>query len=41
MFVPMFRLLEEGVAVDVVAPKKGVINGAHGYSLKVTKTMQA
>lgn len=39
VFVPLFRLLEEGVEVDVVAPKKGVINGEHGYQLKVTKTI--
>lgn len=39
LFVPYFRLLEEGVEVDVVAPKTGVIRGEHGYSIKVSKTI--
>jgi protease I len=39
VFVPYFRLLEEGVDVDIAAPEKGVIHGEHGYSMKVTKTI--
>ena len=39
LFVPYFRLLEEGVEVDIVAPKTGVIHGEHGYSLNITKTI--
>ncbi len=39
LFFPYFRLLEEGVEVDVVAPQAGVIRGEHGYSMKVTKTI--
>jgi len=39
LFFPYFRLLEEGVEVDVAAPEKGVIHGEHGYSLKITTTI--
>jgi protease I len=39
LFFPYFRLLEEGVDVDIAAPSTGVINGEHGYSLKITKTI--
>ena len=37
-FFPYFRLLEEGLEVDVVAPKKGHIEGEHGYEFEVDKT---
>ena len=40
LFFPYFRLLEEGVEVDIAAPHKGVIQGEHGYSLKITKTIE-
>ena len=39
VFFPYFRLLEEGVEVDIAAPQKGVIQGEHGYSLKISKTI--
>ena len=39
LFFPYFRLLEEGVHVDIAAPETGVIHGEHGYSLKITKTI--
>jgi protease I len=39
VFFPYYRLLEEGVEVDVAAPQKGVIHGEHGYSLKIAKTI--
>ncbi len=39
LFFPYFRLLEEGVDVDVAAPQTGVIHGEHGYSLNITKTI--
>jgi archaeal arginyl aminopeptidase len=39
LFFPLFRLLEEGVEVDVAAPQAGVIYGEHGYSLQITKTI--
>jgi protease I len=31
LFVPYFRLMEEGVAVDVAAPVKETISGENGY----------
>ncbi len=39
LFFPYFRLLEEGVHVDIAAPQKGTIGGEHGYSLNITKTI--
>jgi protease I len=39
LFFPYFRLLEEGVEVDIAAPQIGMINGEHGYGLKITKTI--
>jgi protease I len=39
LYFPYFRLLEEGVEVDIAAPQKGVIHGEHGYGLKITKTI--
>jgi protease I len=39
LFFPYFRLLEEGVEVDVAAPTAGVIRGEHGYSLKAAITI--
>jgi hypothetical protein len=33
LFFPYFRLLEEGVEVDIAAPQKGHIHGEHGYGL--------
>lgn len=38
LFFPYFRLLEEGIEVDIVAPKKGHIEGEHGYGLEINKT---
>jgi protease I len=38
LFFPYFRLLEEGVEVDIAAPKKGHIEGEHGYDLEIEKT---
>jgi protease I len=40
LFFPYFRLLEEGVEVDIAAPQKGIIQGEHGYSLQVTKAIE-
>ncbi|MBI2859407.1 MAG: type 1 glutamine amidotransferase [Chloroflexi bacterium] len=34
MFVPFFRLLEEGIVTDVAAPAKDKITGKKGYSLE-------
>lgn len=41
LFFPYFRLLEEGFEVDIAAPQKGTIQGEHGYSLEITKTIDA
>ncbi len=38
LYFPVFRLIEEGVEVDIVAPKKGAIQGEHGYGMKIEKT---
>ena len=38
LFFPYFRLLEEGIEVDIAVPKKGHIHGENGYSLKVDLT---
>jgi len=38
LFFPYFRFLEEGFEVDIAAPKKGHIEGEHGYGLEVDKT---
>ncbi len=38
LFFPYFRLLEEGLEVDIAAPKKGHIEGEHGYDLEIEKT---
>ena len=38
LFFPYFRLLEEGLVVDIAAPKKGHIKGEHGYGLEIDKT---
>jgi protease I len=38
LFFPYFRLLEEGLEVDIAAPKKGRIEGEHGYDIEVEKT---
>jgi archaeal arginyl aminopeptidase len=38
LFFPYFRLLEEGFEVDIAAPKKGGIQGEHGYGLEIQRT---
>ena len=38
LFFPYFRLLEEGLHVDIAAPEKGHIEGEHGYGVEVEKT---
>jgi len=41
LFYPYFRLLEEGVEVDIASPKKGRIEGERGYEIEVEKTFGA
>jgi len=38
LFFPYFRFLEEGFDVDIASPKKGHIEGEHGYELEIEKT---
>ena len=38
LFFPYFRLLEEGFEVDIAGPKKGHIEGEHGYGAEIGKT---
>lgn len=37
LFFPYFRLLEEGLEVDIAAPKEGSIQGEHGYDLEIKR----
>jgi archaeal arginyl aminopeptidase len=39
LLVPYYRLLEEGIKVDVVSMKKEPIKGKHGYEVEVTKSL--
>jgi protease I len=39
LLVPYYRLLEEGIKVDVASMKKKPIKGKHGYEVAVTKTL--
>ncbi len=39
LFVPYYRLLEEGIETDIVSIKKGLIKGKHGYEAEATKTL--
>jgi protease I len=38
LLVPYYRLLEEGIKVDVASMKKQPIKGKHGYEVEVSKT---
>ena len=38
LFFPYFRMLEEGIEVDVAAPLKGRIEGEHGYGFEIEKS---
>ena len=40
VFFPYFRLLEEGLEVDIAAPQKGEIHGMRGYDLQIDKTFK-
>ncbi len=39
LLVPYYRLLEEGLEVDIASMKKETIKGKHGYEVNVTKTL--
>ena len=38
LFFPYFRMLEEGIEVHVAGPKKGEIQGEHGYGFEIGMT---
>lgn len=40
LFVPYYRLKEEGIQVDIASMKKGRIRGKHGYEIEVNKTLE-
>ena len=40
LFVPFYRLKEEGIHVDIASIKKGEIKGKHGYEVDVDKTLK-
>lgn len=39
LLVPYYRLLEENIAVDVAAPKRGAITGKHGYPFEASRSL--
>ncbi len=39
LFVPYYRLLEEGIETDIASLKKGLIKGKHGYEAEATKSL--
>ncbi len=39
LLVPYYRLMEEGIHVDVASMKKGSIKGKHGYEVQVDKAL--
>lgn len=40
LLVPLYRLQEEGIEVDVASHRKGTIKGKHGYEVAVNKTLE-
>ncbi len=39
LLVPYYRLIEEGIKVDMASMQKGTIRGKHGYEVKVDRTL--
>jgi archaeal arginyl aminopeptidase len=39
LLVPLYRLREEGIEVDIASMQKGTIRGKHGYEIAVNKTL--
>lgn len=39
LLVPYYRLLEEGISVDVVSLNRGAITGKHGYEVESDKSL--
>jgi protease I len=40
LLVPYYRLLEEGLEVDIASVKKGLIRGKHGYEIQANRTLK-
>ncbi len=40
LFVPYYRLKEEGIEVEISSMKKGKITGKHGYEIDADKTFE-
>lgn len=40
LLVPLYRLKEEGVTVDIASIKKGKIKGKHGYEVEANKSLK-
>ncbi len=40
LLVPYYRLIEDGIEVDVISIKKGTIKGKHNYEIKIDKTLK-
>ena len=40
LLVPYYRLIEEGIKVDIVSIRKGNIKGKHGYQVMIDKTLE-
>ncbi len=40
LFFPLFRFQEEGIEVHVAGPKKGEIQGEHGYGFEIGMTFE-
>jgi len=39
LLVPYYRLREEEIAVDLVAPARGTVRGQHGYKVEATRSL--
>lgn len=40
LLFPYFRLLEEGIVVDIASPSMKTISGEHGYAIEPTKKIE-
>ncbi|MGO9379085.1 MAG: type 1 glutamine amidotransferase domain-containing protein [Dissulfurispiraceae bacterium] len=39
LLVPYYRMLEEGIAVDIASIKRGAFKGKHGYEVEATRAL--
>jgi len=40
LFIPYYRMKEEGIEVEISSMKKGGIKGKHGYEIEANKTLE-